>query len=57
MVKSSKKQKKLNVTFRENDYEENLYNYALEQGKIEVGGMSGYIKRLIEKDMKEKGSE
>ena len=57
MVKSGKKQKKLNVTFRENDYEENLYNYALEQGKIEVGGMSGYIKRLIDKDMKEKGSE
>ena len=27
MVKSSKKQKKLNVTFRENDYEENEWIY------------------------------
>lgn len=57
MVTSGRKQKKLNVTFRENAYEEHLYTYAIEQGKNEVGGMSGYIKRLIDKDMKEKGNE
>jgi len=57
MVKSSRKQKKLNVTFRENAYEERLYIYAVAQGENEVGGMSGYIKRLIDKDMKEKGNE
>ena len=57
MVKSGRKQKKLNVTFRENAYEERLYTYAVEQGENEVGGMSGYIKRLIDKDMKEKGNE
>lgn len=52
-----KKQKKLNVTFRETEYEENLYNYAVEQGKSEVGGLSGYVKKLIDKDMKENGSK
>lgn len=54
-MEGKKKQKKLNVTFRGTEYEENLYSYAVEQGEKEVGGISGYIKRLIDKDQKEKG--
>lgn len=55
MSKSDKKQLKLNVTFRGTEYEESLYNYAVDQGKQEIGGFSGYVKRLIDKDRKEKG--
>ena len=44
------KQNKINVTFRNNDMELELYKYALEQGKKELGGTANYIKRLILND-------
>lgn len=46
------KQKKINVTFRQNELEENLYRFAIEQGKQELGGAANYIKRLILEDKK-----
>lgn len=48
------KQLKINVTFRGNDLEKELYNYALEQGKKELGGTANYIKRLILQDKADK---
>lgn len=44
------KQNKINVTFRNNDMEQDLYKYALDQGKKELGGTANYIKRLILND-------
>lgn len=44
------KQNKINVTFRQNELEQNLYSYTIEQGKRELGGLAGYIKRLIMND-------
>ena len=44
------KQNKINVTFRNNDMEQDLYKFALEQGKKELGGTANYIKRLIMND-------
>ncbi|MEW9924100.1 hypothetical protein AB2T63_12130 [Clostridium butyricum] len=50
----NKKQKKFNVTFRENPKEIELYNWAKEQGQ--VGGISNYIKRLLlEEKLRQEG--
>lgn len=46
------KQRKINVTFRQNELEQELYRFAIEQGKQEIGGMANYIKRLILEDKK-----
>lgn len=55
-LNTKKPQMKINVTFRENQKEEALYNWLKEKG--EVGGMSNFIKvamfELMEKDQKEK---
>ncbi|MGL5651207.1 MAG: hypothetical protein ACRDDE_05610 [Paraclostridium sp.] len=45
---------KLPVSFKENIRDLALYNYVLQQK--DSLGISTYIKLLIEKDMKEKGS-
>lgn len=44
------KQNKINVTFRQSQLEQDLYKYAIDQGKKELGGLAGYIKRLIMND-------
>ncbi|WP_303007076.1 hypothetical protein [Romboutsia ilealis] len=43
--RSSKDQKRFNITFRENEKEIELYNWVKLQG--EVGGVSNYIKRIL----------
>ena len=51
-VEQKKVQLKINVTFRSSDFETELYNFVIEQGGKEVGGVAGYIKRLLADDMK-----
>ena len=41
------KQKKINVTFRKNKKEEDLYNWLKERGQI--GGVSNFIKTELNK--------
>lgn len=43
------KQKRMNITFRDNQKEKELYTWIKEQG--EVGGVSNYVKRVLLKEM------
>jgi hypothetical protein len=51
-LNQKKKQRKLHVTFRENQEEVELYNFVLEQSK--VGGVANYFKLLALKDKQQK---
>lgn len=46
------KQKKLFVTFRENEEESELYEWIIKEAK--VGGVANYFKQLALKDKREK---
>ena len=48
------KQKRFNVTFRDNEKEVELYNWVKEQS--EIGGASNYIKRVLQHE-KERSEE
>lgn len=49
----SNKERRKNVSFKDNVRDVMLLEWALDQSQLY--GFSGYIKSLIEKDMKEKG--
>jgi len=51
-LKAKKKQKKLYVTFRENEEEIELYNWIIEQSK--VGGVANFFKLLALKERNNK---
>jgi hypothetical protein len=46
---------KIQVSFKENINDLEIYNYILEKGKIM--GISSYIKTLVAKDMKNENSK
>jgi hypothetical protein len=50
-LNKKKKQTRLYVTFRENEEEEELYNWIIQKSK--VGGVSNYFKLLALKDKQE----
>lgn len=50
-LNTKKKQKKFNVTFRENEEEEKLYRWIEQKGKI--GGVSNFIKTELNKIMEQ----
>lgn len=51
----SNKERRKNVSFKDNVRDTMLLEWALDQSQLY--GFSGYIKGLIEKDMKEKRGE
>lgn len=46
-MEKGNKQLKISLTFRNTEYELELHDYIIEQGKKEIGGASGFIKRLV----------
>lgn len=47
--------KKVNLSFKENELEQQLYEWLLQQGKLI--GPSAYIKQLLLEDMNRKAAE